>query len=62
MKEPTATDHELFILRTQIEIRLLHLDVDGGLRRRIVKAVARISNVHKLTVLAYGLASGRERM
>jgi len=63
MIEQSDTDFELFFLRRQIEIRMLHLGVDSRLRRRIVKAIARISNVHKLTMIAYGLGSEhRERL
>ena len=62
MKDISDKDHELFILRMQIEIRLVNLGMDSRLRRRIVKAIARISNVHKLSVFAHGLDGHRKQM
>lgn len=61
MKDTTDTEQELYFLRTHIEIRLIHLGVDSRLRRRIVKAIARISTVHKLTMLAEDLDRVREQ-
>jgi hypothetical protein len=52
-------DHNLLILRTQIEIRLFKLGLESRLRWRIVKAIARISNIRKLTALALGLGVDR---
>ena len=61
MQAQTDIEIELFVLRTQIEIDLLHLGLDSRLRRQIVKTIDRVRNLNKLTLFASALNSVRER-
>ena len=52
----------LFAVRTQIEMRMLQLGLNSELRTRIVRIIARVSNIPRLMTFADRLDAKQKRV